>query len=60
MTEDSGRARVPYAFDPDTGGFLYSDGMSGGTSCVFVPPWDVYPRPRGRARSRGFSRPRRG
>lgn len=55
---DSASARVPYAYDPESGCFLYSDGLSGGTSCVFVPPWDVYPRPR-RARSRKFSRPRR-
>lgn len=41
---DSGR----YGPEP---GFLYSDGMSGGTGFFFVNPCDVYPRrPRRRGR----------
>lgn len=42
---------VSYGPEP---GFLFSDGMSGGTACIFVPPWCVYP---GRIRrSRGTVR----
>ena len=37
---------VSYGPEP---GFLYSDGMSGGTGIIFVPPWDVYRKKRRRA-----------
>lgn len=46
--------------DPESvsaGGFLYSDGMSGGTGLVFVPPWAVFPRPRRPRRKRSMYRP---
>lgn len=41
---------VSYGPEP---GFLYSDGMSGGTGFFFVNPCDVYPsRPGRRAKAR--------
>lgn len=39
-------------------GFLYSDGMSGGTGLIFVPPWHVVPR-RARRRRRPIRNPQR-
>lgn len=35
-------------------GFLYSDGMNGGTGVLFIPSWDVYPR---RKRSKKSPKP---
>ena len=48
---------VSYGPEP---GFLYSDGMSGGTDFFFVNPCDVYPsRPGCRAKARKAVPPRR-
>ena len=41
---DSGRSRRPAVRPSVESGFLFSDGMSGGTYALFLPPWDLRPR----------------